>query len=846
MEGGSGPKDGRAAMRIPLAPQLEFSPATPLQTTPIPGTPNPIFARDSPCALQKVEKDEFSGSMSISETACSGNEKQNEGVQVGVEQKPNLFGVDVVVSEVVTKLEKLLDGSGERKNVFKYNDITFEEELGRGGFAVVSRGRLGGEVVAIKKLYLGAGEVMGELLNEVSVMRRLVHPNIVQFLGATLPPDPLCIITELMEHGTLAKRVADLEVPLEPEAVLQYSLDIARGMQHLHAAGVIHQDLNPNNILLSSNDVCKVGDFGISRLTNNTSKSVTNRGGGTVAYTAPEVYRCERITSMVDVYSFAICMWQMTSRKQPYAGMVQHAICYNVVTNDLRPEIEDRSKFPYPELMEACWRSEAQRRPTFATVVRKLEAKMGIGDPAENDILSRRFSERRPKDSMKNMGGEMEVRSEPVMGQIQERAQAQTQVVGAPTKDVKDWNEDDVAQWMVHRNMKWAVPLVKGNNLNGQVLLTLDHGDMKELGIQSFGHRRIFVMELALLKEKGPGSASGTLSRQSSRVTGEHLDTMLSPTLESSSSPSSPQLTRPSLSSESSSTFETTHRRKKSDEGDWSNAGTVRQRPQTAGNSQWMGTSALAKSADDLPGMRSESVDSFSNTPPRPSLALNISSPFRPRRAKSTGGMNRSGPTLASVSTSNLASPASGRRSRGRSLTSLWNKLMGKKKKTPGSDPDFESICGLVMLAKGSGMDLYDRGQYRECYKYWRDQTQDVIDLTAAIVAASSGAHRGVPIVNLGEGNPLSVDDIMTIHNNLLPDPTPDDENAFFATLIGNKMSSALRKAGEKSLGYKERANLLRDAFDFVLVVDSVKSKSSENNSRAISLSELDPTESAR
>jgi serine/threonine protein kinase len=175
--------------------------------------------------------------------------------------------------------EYLRDGT-----YLKYEDLTLGPELGRGGFGVVYKGSVHETPVAIKQLIISISD-KACFYNELQVMRRVRHPNCVLFLGATMPPDPMCIVTEYIEKGNLQELIYNKNEVLNKTRILKYILDIARGMNYLHHNGIIHLDLTPANVLVTESYVCKVADFGLSKISEAYTKSITNRGGGTIFYT---------------------------------------------------------------------------------------------------------------------------------------------------------------------------------------------------------------------------------------------------------------------------------------------------------------------------------------------------------------------------------------------------------------------------------------------------------------------------------------------------------------------------------------------------------------------------------
>eukprot|EP01134_Creolimax_fragrantissima_P005717 CFRG5717T1 len=377
----------------------------------------------------------------------------------------------------------------------RYSDITTGKELGRGGFGVVYSGSLYGSPVAIKMLHTNVQD-NDEFLHEIDVMKRLRHPNIVLFVGATVSPDPLCIITELVSRGALMKIIEDKKETLGSREIFKFALDIARGMNYLHHSGIVHLDLTPNNILVTENNNCKVGDFGLSKVVSGkTHNEQTN--GGTVVYTAPEVYKGERIRTRVDVYSFAVCLWQLYYRKMPYENMNQHAICFNVVAYNKRPEFDPNNMPPFADLIKSSWDGTARLRPTFDQLIHQLEALQRnlIKKPvrARSDIGT--FT----RTSFYNKVGSEKGRSG-ANGGAGGVGDKETSLLGDPNT----WSVKDVVKWVenLDTNIKDVDEIMTINGITGKVLLSLTDEDMVALGLNKFGDRRGLQIELVRLVEQ--------------------------------------------------------------------------------------------------------------------------------------------------------------------------------------------------------------------------------------------------------------------------------------------------------------------------------------------------------
>ncbi|XP_016195578.1 serine/threonine/tyrosine-protein kinase HT1 isoform X2 [Arachis stenosperma] len=190
--------------------------------------------------------------------------------------------------------------------------------------------------------------------SEVALLSRLFHPNIVQFIAACKKPPVYCIITEYMSQGTLRMYLNKKEpYSLSIETILRLALDISRGMEYLHSQGVIHRDLKSNNLLLNDEMRVKVADFGTSCLETRCRETKGNMG--TYRWMAPEMIKEKPYTRKVDVYSFGIVLWELTTALLPFQGMTpvqaafavaeKHINMLLIVVSIRQKQVKDDRKF---------------------------------------------------------------------------------------------------------------------------------------------------------------------------------------------------------------------------------------------------------------------------------------------------------------------------------------------------------------------------------------------------------------------------------------------------------------------------------------------------------------------
>lgn len=254
--------------------------------------------------------------------------------------------------------------------------------IGKGSFGEILRASWRGTPVAVKRILPSLSDdrlVTQDFRHEVNLLVKLRHPNIVQFLGAVTERKPLMLITEFLRGGDLHQFLKE-KGSLSSATAVNFALDIARGMAYLHNEPnvIIHRDLKPRNVLLvnSNADHLKVGDFGLSKLIRvQNSHDVYKMTGetGSYRYMAPEVFKHRKYDKKVDVFSFAMILYEMLEGDPPLAGYEPYEAA-KYVADGHRPTFHAKGYLPeLRELTELCWSADMNHRPSFIEILKKLE-----------------------------------------------------------------------------------------------------------------------------------------------------------------------------------------------------------------------------------------------------------------------------------------------------------------------------------------------------------------------------------------------------------------------------------------------------------------------------------------
>ncbi|XP_059625383.1 uncharacterized protein LOC132268566 [Cornus florida] len=270
--------------------------------------------------------------------------------------------------------------------IIKNEDLEELKELGSGTFGTVYHGKWRGTDVAIKRIkkscFTGRSSeqerLTVEFWREADILSKLHHPNVVAFYGVVQdgPGATLATVTEFMVNGSLRHVLLCKDRYLDRRKRLIIAMDAAFGMEYLHSKNIVHFDLKCDNLLVNLKDplrpICKVGDFGLSKIKRNTL--VTGGVRGTLPWMAPELLNgsSSKVSEKVDVFSFGIVLWEILTGDEPYANMHYGAIIGGIVNNTLRPPVPSYCDPEWRLLMEQCWAPDPVVRPSFTEIARRL------------------------------------------------------------------------------------------------------------------------------------------------------------------------------------------------------------------------------------------------------------------------------------------------------------------------------------------------------------------------------------------------------------------------------------------------------------------------------------------
>ncbi|CAL5029148.1 unnamed protein product [Urochloa decumbens] len=250
--------------------------------------------------------------------------------------------------------------------------LQIREKIASGSSGDLFRGTYHGMDVAIK--FLRAEHVNDsskvEFLQEIMILKSVNHDNVVRFYGACTKQRKYVIVTEYMPGGNLYDFLRKQKNTLDLTMVLRIAIGISKGMDYLHQNNIVHRDLKTANLLLGSDHVVKIADFGVSRHPSQEGDMTAETG--TYRWMAPEVINHKPYDQRADVFSFAIVLWELATSKIPYEHLTPLQAALGV-RQGMRLDIPSGLHPQLSKLIQQCWDENPNVRPSFAEITAELE-----------------------------------------------------------------------------------------------------------------------------------------------------------------------------------------------------------------------------------------------------------------------------------------------------------------------------------------------------------------------------------------------------------------------------------------------------------------------------------------
>ncbi|XP_061777545.1 activated CDC42 kinase 1-like isoform X3 [Nerophis ophidion] len=269
------------------------------------------------------------------------------------------------------------DSAASLTCLIRESELQLFERLGDGTFGVVRRGEWSAPSsrvlsVAVKCLKAGVldSDGLDDFIREVNAMHSLSHQNLIRLYGIVLT-QPMKMVTELAPLGSLLDRLRKRQGHILISALCNYAVQVACGMAYLEQRRFLHRDLAARNVLLSTNDLVKIGDFGLMRALPSHADQYVMEEGHKIPFPwcAPESLKSRSFSHASDTWMFGVTLWEMFSHGQePWMGLNGSQILHKVDVEAERLCKPDDCPQDIYNVVLQCWSPKPEDRPTFVAL----------------------------------------------------------------------------------------------------------------------------------------------------------------------------------------------------------------------------------------------------------------------------------------------------------------------------------------------------------------------------------------------------------------------------------------------------------------------------------------------
>lgn len=311
-----------------------------------------------------------------------------EEVQPAANEDISFYHKNISV-EVISKILKWAQtGKMAVHREIPADSVVREVEIYNNAQCTVYRGKWHDKTVAIKQFHADDIFDWQQFWKEITLQCVTKHHKIVQVYGAHTTSQNPFIIMDYFTKGSLRDLVKEQKKKKEPidyQLIISLLIDCATAIEYLHSKNIIHRDVKPANFLITDHLGVRITDFGVSRVQQNDMKMTLI---GTPFWMAPEVLSGKEYSEKADVYSFALIIYELVTREEPYQELNLFNLEEHIVEKKLRPKIPDSCHPELYQLMELCWDSDPRERPSFHNILKYLNQ---VRDPKTGEKYVDRF-----------------------------------------------------------------------------------------------------------------------------------------------------------------------------------------------------------------------------------------------------------------------------------------------------------------------------------------------------------------------------------------------------------------------------------------------------------------------
>ncbi len=241
----------------------------------------------------------------------------------------------------------------------KKEELHLVKQIGAGGYSAVFQAKWNDQDVAAKRLNLPD-------LDEVEVLSKLDHPNIVKLIGICHDHLDQILVLELCSGGSLRYYLDQLRSQkqrLPTKLVYDWAKQAAKPIQYLKQMKIIHKDVKSPNYLIAEGNVLKLCDFGLAKNSGFTIKNATERASH--PWMAPELLTDNVLSPTYDIHAYGVVVWELWTTEIPFEGLDPVNIICRICHNNERPVIPPNCPQDLADLMKQCWEKDWSRRPSI-------------------------------------------------------------------------------------------------------------------------------------------------------------------------------------------------------------------------------------------------------------------------------------------------------------------------------------------------------------------------------------------------------------------------------------------------------------------------------------------------